>query len=94
MCDKPLITDAPICPYCDIKTTKMDVPPLAKFEAPYLYVCFNDDCRYLVSGWKRMEEKYGSKTSYRHYVDPFTRSKGPIPVWSNDALKDCIVTEE
>ncbi len=40
-----------------------------------------------------MLEKYNVKASYRHRLDPDTGDKGPIPVWSYEALKDNIIEE-
>jgi len=74
--------------------TKMTTPPMAKFDSPHLYVCFNDECKYFIGGWEWMMEKYASKTSYRYKVDPFSGEKGPIPVWSSDALREFIIKDE
>lgn len=88
------ITGVPHCDHCGSKMRRMEVPPLAQFDAPYIYVCFNDECEYFQRGWQWMLTRYASKTSYRFKVDPFTGEKGPLPVWSEDALKDNIMDEE
>jgi hypothetical protein len=56
-------------------------------------VCFNDDCSYFKEGWDWMWEKYQVKTSYRFRQDPESGATAPLPVWSNDALKDRIIED-
>jgi hypothetical protein len=40
-----------------------------------------------------MQEKYDVTASYRHRYDPRSGETGPVPVWSQDALKTHIVEE-
>jgi len=40
-----------------------------------------------------MQEQYQQKVSYRHRYDPESGEKGPLPVWSSEALKDRIIWE-
>jgi hypothetical protein len=40
-----------------------------------------------------MKEKYNVTASYRHRCDPRNGETGPLPVWSQDALKAQIVEE-
>ncbi len=82
-----------ICPYCEQPMKKWTTPQLACWEAKYQYVCFNDDCPYYVKGWDWMRSQYNVNASYRHRYNPDTGEKGPIPVWSRDALKDGIVED-
>ena len=86
--------EPPRCPHCDQPMTPMEVPPLAAFDSPWIYVCFNDECGYFVRGWEWMESHYGSKTSYRYKLDPFTGEKGPLPVWSASAMREFILDKE
>ncbi len=84
----------PVCTHCGEPMKKMLVPPMAAFDSPWIYVCFNDECGYYVRGWERMEAQYASKTSYRYKQDPFTGETGPLPVWSPTAMRDLIVEDE
>jgi len=44
-----------------------------------------------VSGWKHMKDNYNQNVSYRYRLNPETGEKGPLPVWSVNALKDQII---
>ena len=87
-------TDKSICPHCGKKMKKW-VPSFESSWGPHFHwVCFNDDCPYFVNGWKWMEEKFNRKVSYRHRYDPETGESGPLPVWSEMALRGGILEEE
>ncbi len=79
------------CPYCGEPMKKWSVPPGSTWTCKVQYICFNDECSYFVRGWTWMLEKYNVKASYRHRFDPETGDKGPMPVWSYEALKDRII---
>jgi hypothetical protein len=40
-----------------------------------------------------MMESQNVKASYRHRLDPQNGATGPLPVWSETALKDSIIEE-
>lgn len=86
-------TDKTDCPYCGKKLLKWANPPHNTWDSEYQFVCFNDDCSYFVKGWNWMMEQYNMSASYRYRYDPFTGQKGPLPVWSFDALKTSIIEE-
>ncbi len=83
-----------ICPHCGAKLQKWRSPIESSWGDVIQYVCFNDECPYLLKGWKWMEEKFAAHASYRHRFNPETGEKGPLPVWSMDALKDRIEEDE
>jgi hypothetical protein len=39
-----------------------------------------------------MESQYHVHASYRFRVDPLTGDRGPLPVWSKEALKNNIIS--
>jgi hypothetical protein len=41
-----------------------------------------------------MRERYNVTASYRYRLDPQSGQSGPLPVWSEEALKSGIVSEK
>jgi hypothetical protein len=72
---------------------KWENPQLSTWGNDYQLVCFNDECSYFVNGWNWMMEKFNQHASYRHRYNPETGEKGPLPVWSYDALKSNIIED-
>lgn len=87
-------TRIPECPHCGGKLSKWRTPPESTWGTEFQYVCFNDDCPYFVRGWEFMMQQNRVHASYRHRYNPFSGESGPIPVWSNDALKNDIIEDE
>ncbi len=86
-------TELPSCPYCGNQLVKWAVPPGTSWGEGFHFVCFNDECPYLVRGWQWMWNRYQVQASYRHRYDPSTGETGPLPVWSMNALKNNIINE-
>jgi predicted RNA-binding Zn-ribbon protein involved in translation (DUF1610 family) len=68
--ERMLAADKPVCPHCGVEMEIWEVPPVnfgdgLGWGAPYLFVCFNDECSLYLEGWKSVEENYGQSASYR-----------------------------
>lgn len=82
------------CPHCGEALAKWENPDLNSWGSEYQYVCFNDECPYYARGWTWMREKFNVNASYRYRFNPATGERGPLPVWSKDALRTSILTNE
>lgn len=85
--------EIPACPHCNQPMKKLKTPGMTNWEAPFIWVCFNDECSYFQNGWTWMLTKFQVNSSYRYKLDPVTGEKGPLPVWSTDALKSSIIED-
>lgn len=82
------------CPYCQRPLVRWANPQLSTWSGEFQYVCFSDDCPYFVRGWAWMRERYNVTASYRYRLDPQSGQSGPLPVWSEEALKSGIISEK
>ena len=82
------------CPHCDSPLSKWENPELNSWGGEYQYVCFNDECPYFTRGWNWMREQFNVTASYRYRFDPSTGERGPLPVWSKQALRTSILANE
>lgn len=82
------------CPHCSEPMLKWANPQLGSWSGEYHYVCFNDQCSYFVNGWRWMSEQFNVTASYRYSFDPSTGERGPLPVWSKEALRCNIFNSE
>ena len=81
------------CPHCGTELEPWRPPQGSSWNEEAHYVCFNDECSYYVKGWDWMYSQYQQRISYRFRYNPETGERGPLPVWSEHALKDRIITE-
>lgn len=83
------------CPHCGMRLRKWTPPnsPFSTWDTEFLYICFNDECPYLVAGWHTMSCQGNPGMSYRLAHDPERGSHIPIPIISLHALKEGIVDE-
>ncbi len=79
------------CPYCGRKLKKWLPPNESDLPQEIHLVCFNDECQYFLDGWEWMRQQYKQNVSYRFKFVPSTGEKGPLPVWSNSALRSGII---
>jgi len=86
--------EVPRCKHCGEPMKKWANPAFGTWHGEYQWVCFNDECDYYRRGWAWMEDQYNVTASYRWKIDPTTGEKGPLPVWSPQALKGDILWDE
>jgi len=79
------------CEKCGEKMSRWYTPQDLSWGTPFQYVCFNNDCGYYTRGWAWMKEKYNKEASYRNRYNPFEGDSGPVPVWSEKALRSRIM---
>ena len=80
------VTEAPTCPHCKTVMEQMDSRYL-DWESPYLWVCFNNECKLFKKGWEHMMESMGQLVSYRFMIHPQSGQIGVIPAFSQQYLK-------
>jgi hypothetical protein len=80
------------CPHCGEPLREFAMPEASGWDGPNHWACFNNECSYYREGWDWMWNQYEVKVSYRYrIVDPSTGVTSPLAVWSDEALRDCIV---
>lgn len=85
--EKMMAHEKPICPHCNQVMSIWEVPPINYSDglgwgAPYLFVCFNDNCDLYKEGWQNLEENYGHLASYRCICYPGEENFECMPVFS------------
>jgi len=70
------------CPYCEGPLTKfeIEVSPFCEWPNEYMYVCYDNDCPYLISGWDVMAAQGNPGFSYRLMYDPTRDRCMPTPI--------------
>lgn len=84
------------CPHCGERMKKWAIPdsPFNTWQNEFMYICFNDECPYLVRGWDVMNRQGNPGVSYRQMFNPETGFLSPMPVPSLKVLRDGIIEEE
>ena len=82
------------CPYCEEKLVKWEVEPSPFNEWPneFFWVCFNNDCPYLIQGWSVMAAQGAAGFSYRLVYNPDRDRCMPIAVPNVKANRDYHIT--
>lgn len=80
-------------PRCGVEMKKRLAPlsPCSAWKIEFMYICFNDECPYLLGGWDAMRRQGNRGVSYRLMYDLSRDVCMPVPVPSLDALKESIV---
>lgn len=83
----------PDCPHCETTMQKWKVPqtPFTSWDNEFMYICFNDQCSYLLRGWECMKKQGSHGFSYRQMYNPVNRAYLPVPIFSLEGLKEGIV---
>ena len=81
------------CPYCEHELEKFELAqsPFCEWPNEYMYICFNNDCPYLVGGWQVMNEQGNPGFSYRLMYNPDQDRCMPVPVPSVAAARQQVV---
>jgi hypothetical protein len=60
------------CPHCGQTMSRWRVPPspFAEWHTDHLFICFNDECPYLLRGWDVMTAQGNVGFSYRMMYNP------------------------
>jgi hypothetical protein len=92
------ITEAPECPHCGVKMKKCEPPPINYGDGlgwctPYMYICFNDECKLYANGWANLKTNYNKTASYRCMCYPDNGVFDAMCVFSPDGMKGQIIEE-
>ena len=81
------------CPHCEQNMLKWAVPqsPFTQWDVDFMYVCFNDECPYLVQGWEVMKQQGNSGISYRFTYNSYRDNCLSVPVPHLHVLKEGII---
>jgi SAM-dependent methyltransferase len=81
------------CPHCEKPLLKWEVlqTPFTEWPNEFVYVCFNNDCPYLVGGWSVMNAQRSPGFSYRLMYDPDRDLCLPVPVPSLLATQEQVI---
>jgi SAM-dependent methyltransferase len=84
---KARVRETLCCPYCEERLGKFELPasPFCEWSNEYMYVCFNNDCPYLISGWDIMAAQGTPGFSYRLMYNPDLDRCMPTPLPSGYA---------
>ncbi len=83
------------CPHCGADLDEFELPDGSGWEGQPQWACFNNECSYYKEGWEWMWDHYEIHASYRYRI--LNRENGkssPLPVWSEDAIRDRIVPRD
>ena len=96
--EQVILAERPTCPYCGREMSIWECYESAlscdsSWDTPYLFVCFNDECRVFVEGWESMKRHYGRRCSYRCVCPHGSANTEVMLVLTDSAGKSEIVDE-
>ena len=86
---KARVRETLCCPYCEGRLEKfeIEVSPFCEWPNEYMYVCFDNDCPYLIGGWDVMAAQGNPGFSYRLMYDPTIDRCMPTPLPCSHAAR-------
>lgn len=89
----------PRCKYCQQEMSIWEAPDLViddglGWGTPYMFVCFNDECRLYAQGWDNIRENYGRTASYRCICYPGTENYDCMTVYGPQGGLGQVIDEE
>lgn len=78
------------CPYCEQTLSEWDVAqtPFCEWDVDSVWICLNNQCPYLISGWDEMSRQGNHGFSYRLMYVPDRDSCHPTPIAGLKAARD------
>jgi len=97
--EKVLEMAKPHCPHCEEEMSIWEVPPINVGDGlgwgePYLFLCFNDDCKLYKRGWDDLAENFAQTASYRCFCYPSSGKFEVMPVFSPQGGKGQEIDEQ
>ena len=97
--DYSFLEEEHICPHCKQKLECCEAPQFhvgdgLGWGSDVLFICLNDDCSLFKNGWKRIEEQYGHRSSYRYMELPGSKEGNVMMVGNAMAFKGSVIDPE
>ncbi|MBT8338955.1 MAG: zinc ribbon domain-containing protein [Desulfatitalea sp.] len=97
--ERVMAMEKPRCPHCDHEMKLWEVPPInfsdgLGWGAPFLFLCFNDECTLFTKGWQDMQEHYAQRASMRCFNYPGTDQFECMPVFSAMGGQGQVIDDE
>jgi hypothetical protein len=83
------VQEPPICPHCGEMMSVFTLPPVTfgdglGWNAPFLWICGNDECPVFRKGFEQALSQYGRTVSMRAIVEPDSGRHSVAPAFSFD----------
>lgn len=96
--EKLLAMEKPKCPHCNDEMKIWEDPMIGAGDGlgwgvPYLFICFNDECKMYKDGWDDIMNQTGHHASYRCMNFPGTTQFECVPVFGEAGAKGQIIDD-